>query len=129
VLIASIFRWVAHAGGHILLSDFLAIDPALIYMNQDKASEWILGANALFLPANLPLESLIAGLWGRASGDFISTVGADYHRVRLLISYDTNLSSLKSASQFRGGTELSLLYTWNRKHPPLQEIIVPCIRY
>ncbi len=123
------FRWTVNAGGHFLINDFLAIDPALIYMNQDKASEWIIGANAAYLPANLPVESLILGLWGRASGDIISSVGADYHRVRLLISYDLNISSLKTVSQYRGGTEMSLLYTWKRKHPPLQEIIVPCIRF
>jgi type IX secretion system PorP/SprF family membrane protein len=54
-----------------------------------------------------------AGLWGRFSNvtdAVIPYVGLDYGDFNLGLTYDVNVSSLQTASQSRGGVEISLIY-------------------
>ncbi|WP_431213546.1 type IX secretion system membrane protein PorP/SprF [Puia sp. P3] len=55
-----------------------------------------------------------AGVWGRFTNNttdaVIPYVGLDYSDFNLGVTYDVNVSSLKTASQSRGGIEISLIY-------------------
>ncbi len=57
-----------------------------------------------------PLYTVHFGGFLRWKDAFIPVVKIDYHPFSVAISYDTNISQLKTASQGRGGAELSLTY-------------------
>lgn len=122
-------RPLFHAGGIFRLSAQVHAEPALLYMRQKKAQEFMIGANIGYQPNLTQDTKVFAGGWYRGTGDVIVAAGVEYRRVRMIISYDINLSQLQPASNSRGGFELSMYYIWNRKPSRLSEIIVPCIRY
>ncbi len=122
-------RTVAHLGAHYRVNETIFLEPGFLMMSQKKSLEWIAGLNAGYVSEFLPVDALLAGTWMRFSGDWVTVVGADYRNARLLISYDVNISGLQQATRSRGGFELSLLYAWNRKAPPVRQLIIPCIRY
>ncbi len=54
-----------------------------------------------------------AGIWGRfttSTDALIPYVGLDYNSFSLGVTYDVNVSALQTASQSRGGIEISLIY-------------------
>lgn len=121
-------RKVIHGGADIRVSPFWEVQPAVMYMDQKKAAEWMLGFNAFYQLKDENKTRIIFGSWWRGSGDGIPVVGLEYRRIRFLMSYDINTSSLKPASNYRGGAEVSLRYIMKKESRP-GIIIVPCIRY
>ena len=71
-----------------------------------------------------------AGLWGRFTNNttdaLIPYVGLDYSDFSLGITYDVNVSSLQTASQSRGGIEISLIYIKKRSNG---QHGIPCPRF
>ena len=124
-------RPVFYGGAYINLPDRfgenLVAEPALFYMRQKRAQEFFIGANVSKLMIG-PLDYVTGGLWFRASGDAIPVVGGSYKSVRMLLSYDINVSRLRTASHLRGGFELSLRYI-HRCEEPSWELVPPCIRF
>jgi type IX secretion system PorP/SprF family membrane protein len=57
-----------------------------------------------------PLYVLHLGGYIRAKDSFIPFLGLDYHPFSIGLSYDANISQLKTVSQGRGGFELSISY-------------------
>ena len=55
-------------------------------------------------------KALYAGFLFRSKDAFFFNLGIDYHTWYLGLSYDVNISSLKPASNGRGGLEISLRY-------------------
>ena len=51
-----------------------------------------------------------AGSWYRFGDALIPYVGLEFGRFRLGATYDVNLSKLRTASNSRGGFEVSLIY-------------------
>jgi Protein of unknown function (DUF3308). len=69
-----------------------------------------------------------AGMWTRfnnVNDALIPYLGLEFGGFRLGASYDVNISSLKTASQSRGGLEISLIYT----NIPLGSRGVPCPKF
>ena len=54
--------------------------------------------------------SISGGMFYRWKDAFVPVVKLDYNKISIGISYDVNSSKLKSASQFRGGYEVTLCY-------------------
>lgn len=54
--------------------------------------------------------SISGGLFYRLKDAFIPVVKLDYNKMSIGISYDINSSKLRSASQYRGGYEVTLCY-------------------
>lgn len=122
-------RPVIHAGGFVPISSELTAEPSLLYMQQKKAQEILFGSNFGWSGFQR-IDRLIGGVWFRGTGDAIPVLGAEYKGARLLMSYDVNVSSLKEASNLRGGIEMSLSYVLgcaDKKAPG--EIVVPCLRF
>jgi hypothetical protein len=71
-----------------------------------------------------------AGLWARFTRNttdaVIPYVGLDYSNFNLGVTYDVNVSSLRTGSQSRGGIEISLIYI---KKPSDGHKGVPCPRF
>ena len=110
-----------NAGGAIPLGDRTrTIYLSTLYSRQAGAVNIVGGGAAGFL-LNEDEEnptSFYAGLWGRfnnVNDALIPYIGLEYNGFRFGASYDVNVSSLKTASQSRGGIEISLIYI---KRPP-----------
>jgi type IX secretion system PorP/SprF family membrane protein len=116
-----------HAGGSFPLSDQLTIHTSIIHQVQNKASETTLGAA---IAANLNQDqdkptSVYIGSWIRFNDAIAPYVGLEFGGLRIGASYDLNISSLKAATQTRGGSEISLIYI----KQPAENKGIPCPKF
>jgi len=125
-------RVTAHAGGYFPLTGTTStIYLSGLYSNQAGAHEMVMGG-AWALNTTGDEEDPVnfyAGVWGRFSNvtdAIIPYVGLDYSNFNLGISYDVNVSKLKTASQGVGGIEISLIYI---KKPSDGHHGVPCPKF
>lgn len=101
-----------HGGGSFPLSDLLTVHTSLIHQIQNKASETTVGAA---LAANLNRDAekpsaVYLGSWVRFNDAVVPYVGLEFGGLRIGVSYDFNISSLKAATASRGGSEFSLIF-------------------
>lgn len=109
-------RITAHAGGAIPIGDMSrTIYLSSLFSRQAGATNIVAGG-AVGLMMNGDEENpttFYAGLWTRfnnVNDALIPYLGLEFGGFRLGASYDVNISSLKTASQSRGGIEISLIY-------------------
>ena len=105
-------RVTVHGGGSIPVADALTLNASIIFQQQSKASETTLGG-ALGYNLNTDNEnpsSIFIGSWLRINDALIPYVGLEVGGLRIGASYDVNISSLKTATASRGGSEFSLIY-------------------
>ena len=105
-------RITLHGGGSVPVADALTLNASFIYQSQSKASETTLGG-ALAYNLNgdeVNPSSIFVGSWLRLNDALIPYVGLEVGGLRIGASYDVNVSSLKSATASRGGSEFSLIY-------------------
>ncbi len=109
-------RFTAHAGGGIPTADGTkTIFFNTIYSNQAGANEFVAGGAVSFLLAgdDQSPTNFYAGAWGRFNNEtdaVIPYLGLDFNNFSLGVTYDVNISSLRTGSQSRGGLEVSLIY-------------------
>lgn len=101
-----------HGGGSFPLSDLLTVHTSLIHQIQNKASETTVGAA---LAANLSQDAekpsaVYLGSWVRFNDAIVPYVGLEFGGLRIGVSYDFNISSLKAATASRGGSEFSVIF-------------------
>lgn len=125
-------RITLHGGGFFPVAG----TPSTLYVSglfnhQAGAHDFVLGG-AWEINADNDEQSptnFYAGLWARFSNvtdAVIPYVGLDYGNFNLGLSYDVNISSLKTASQSRGGIEISLIYI---KKASEGHRTIPCPRF
>ena len=105
-------RITLHGGGSVPVADALTLNASFIYQSQSKASETTLGG-ALAYNLNgdeINPSSIFVGSWLRLNDALIPYVGLEVGGLRIGASYDVNISSLKTATASRGGSEFSLIY-------------------
>jgi type IX secretion system PorP/SprF family membrane protein len=124
-------RFTVHAGGAIPIGDrSKTIYLSSLFSRQAAANNIVLGGAAGF-NINGDEEnptSFYAGLWTRfnnVNDAVIPYIGLEFGGFRLGASYDVNISSLKTASQSRGGIEISLIYI----NLPVGNKGIPCPRF
>jgi hypothetical protein len=81
---------------------------------------WNVNNDPLQNPTNLYL-----GAWFRLGDAAIPYVGLEFGSFRLGASYDVNVSSLKPASNMRGGAEFSLIYIKKPVDPYAKKLNCP----
>ena len=124
-------RITVHAGGAIPLADkSKTIYLSSLYSRQAGATNVVVGGAAGFLLNNDEENptNFYAGVWTRFNNlndAIIPYLGLEFGSFRLGASYDVNISTLKTASQSRGGLEISLFYV---KRPAGYKA-VPCPRF
>jgi type IX secretion system PorP/SprF family membrane protein len=72
--------------------------------------------------------NIYIGVWNRFSNlndAVIPYVGLEFSSLQLGYSYDVNISSLKTASNMRGGNEISLIYIRKPKDPDAKKLNCP----
>ena len=109
-------RFTMHTGGYFRVAQNALLHLSAMHSNQAGASLTMIGG-AVALNANYDEENptnLYLGSWYRFGDALIPYVGLEFNNLHLGASYDVNVSSLKTASQSRGGIEISLIYIKQR---------------
>jgi type IX secretion system PorP/SprF family membrane protein len=120
-------RTTFHAGAYFPVGLQTTLHMSALHMSQGGASESMVGA-ALQLNATPDAPkptSFYFGTWVRMNDAIIPYLGLEFDDFRFGATYDYNSSALKTASQNRGGIEISLIYT----HRPSTERPVNCPKF
>lgn len=110
-------RYTLHANGLFAVSDKVDALPSIMFQRQNKFNELILGGQAKYHLNNGNYKAVYGGIWYRNSDATYFTIGLDYADFHFGISYDLNLSSLKVASNSRGGFEFAVIYILSTYKP------------
>ncbi len=112
----------------------ITLQPSLNVMGTDKASEFMMGARMFYsLDKEFSIEkSLFGGAYFRHGFSNLTdavfvAVGMNYKQYYGGVSYDINISQLKTASNYKGALELSFIYTGLSTR--LAKTAIPCDRY
>ncbi|MEP6846750.1 MAG: PorP/SprF family type IX secretion system membrane protein [Panacibacter sp.] len=106
-------KWVISGGLRITSSETSFVTIQADYSKQGEYNEAILGATysvKIGEDYEKPKYIVHAGGYLRLKDAFIPVVKIDYHPFSISMSYDANISQLKTASQGRGGFELAISY-------------------
>jgi type IX secretion system PorP/SprF family membrane protein len=109
-------RFNLHGSYRYKYSNVLTFEPMLLLMRQGKFTEFNLGGLAHYTLSEKPWtrNGLYGGVFVRAKDSCFFVAGMQYGTWNAAISYDINTSSLKPASNGRGGLEFSVLYTFSK---------------
>lgn len=120
---------IAHIGGKVTFSNKMYARPLLLYMNQTKATNFLIGGTAHYKIS----EHLTpyGGVLFRYSwiSDYDASAfrfGAQYKSFDIGMSYDLNVSTLHPATNNRGAFEISITYISKSLHSRF--IKIPCDR-
>lgn len=118
-------RASVHGGGYFPVGQTGTMHVSALVNMQGKASEALLGGAYQFRVSEDEYKptSVYVGSWMRLKDAFIPYVGLEFGSFRLGATYDINISDLKTASNSRGGIELSLIYI--KKDPESKGINCP----
>lgn len=94
------------------VSNSIDIIPAMFFMAQGKYFEYIVGGRGKYILSEAAgsAQSAYIGLFFRTKDAGFVTAEYDYNNWHFGLSYDINLSTLRQASNGRGGIELSAIY-------------------
>jgi type IX secretion system PorP/SprF family membrane protein len=109
-------RFVVHSGGYFQVGEMNKMYLSGAYMNTETSNDLIFGAafsKALTESADDNINLLLGG-WYRYNDAFAPYVGMEYGNWRGGISYDINVSKLQTASNLKGGFELTLTYLFTQ---------------
>lgn len=116
------------------LNETIYIQPDILYMKQQAATDFIAGfrAGRKMNENAANITGIFAGLHARntftAETDAaIITAGINMKNMDIGLSYDINVSSLQPATKNKGAFEISLIYT--APSTRLVKIKIPCDRY
>jgi type IX secretion system PorP/SprF family membrane protein len=120
-------RVTIQAGGKIPVGTYNYLHIAANHSIQAKAHNTMLGG-AFSLNANNDDENptnVYLGLWYRFNDAVIPYMGLEFGNWHVGASYDVNTSSLKAASNSRGGVEISLIYIKKPVDPNAKKLNCP----
>lgn len=121
-------RLTVQAGGLIPLNGTdNAIHLSANYSRQANATNTVVGgAYMMNLNPEQPVPTnLYLGSWYRFGDALIPYVGLEFGEFHVGLTYDVNVSSLKPASNMRGGAEISLIYIKQHKDPNHKNLNCP----
>lgn len=116
-------RYTVHGGGYFPVSEAATVHVSGLYSSQAGSAEMVAGGT-LQLKSGEAVNVYVGG-WMRMKDAIIPYVGLEFGDFRLGASYDVNTSELRTASQSKGGIELSLIYI--RK--PADSNGLPCPKF
>lgn len=127
-------RIAIHGGVKYDMSPNLHLTPRILLINQLKAKDYIVGSNAGFTlsPNSSGVREVGGGIFIRntlASNTdaVIVSASALVRNIQIGISYDLNISSLKTYSNSRGAFEITLVY--RSISTILNTFTIPCDRF
>lgn len=120
-------RLTLQAGGMIPLGEFRAVHFSANHSRQANAVNTLIGG-AYMLTVNQDAynpTNLYVGSWFRFGDAVIPYIGLEFGNLHIGASYDVNVSSLKPASNMRGGAEISLIYIKKSSDPNVKKLNCP----
>jgi type IX secretion system PorP/SprF family membrane protein len=120
-------RITIQAGGMVPLGDYNGFHFSAMHSRQANAINTQIGG-AYMLGINQDESNpsnLYLGSWFRFGDAIIPYVGLEFGEFRIGASYDINVSSLKPASNLRGGAEFSLIYIKRPNDPNAKKLNCP----
>ncbi len=124
-------KWVASAGVRYALNETSYFTLQADHTVQGSYSETIGGALYSYKLGgedyDSPLYTVHFGAFLRWKDAIIPVVKLDYNPFSIALSYDVNVSALKTASQSRGGMELSVTYSgfFDRDNSTRNAVVCP----
>lgn len=123
-------KWIANAGFSIPISESENFIMYMDYFHQGRYSQGqggIFYRNELWSDGETNGVAMTGGVLMRWNDAVIPVLRLDYNKVGIGLSYDANFSKLRSASQLRGGFELTLLFksALNINNSSLQKMKCP----
>lgn len=121
-------KWNIYAGGQFNVSPVFDVLPQVLIMKQGPYSELLMGGQLKYIQnrySKSEYTSVNVGLFYRNQDAMVFMTGFDYRQFVFGFSYDLNVSSLKPASNLRGGIEFSLVYVYN-KYKQKRRKEIPC---
>jgi type IX secretion system PorP/SprF family membrane protein len=105
-------RLQMHAGAWLKRDDKISFFPSLNFMQQSKFREVMFGSEIKFSTEENAIrkKAFSIGLHYRMKDALVPSAAIYYDLWRFSISYDVNISDLKTVSNKRGGPELNLTY-------------------
>lgn len=105
-------KWVGSAGVRVSMTDYSFFTVEADYTSQGPYSQFIIGSLYTWKldDSENPRYSLHAGAYLRWNDAIIPVTKLACGPLSVAVSYDANISSLKAASNGRGGFELGLTY-------------------
>lgn len=126
-------RWSANAGVTFTLSESYKLQTYVNYMMQGKSNELMLGGllswNRIPGDRTEPLFCLYGGVFYRLNDALVPTLKVDYKTFSVTASYDVNVSSLNTATNARGGFELSIFRKGLFKDPRWEQSRTVCPKF
>lgn len=102
-------RYNINAGSLIEINDKITLDPKILIMKQNTAWQFNPGILTHYILEASDLH-LMGGIFYRVNDAIITQVGLYYKNFIYRISYDFNVSKLKTFSQYKGGVEFSIIF-------------------
>ena len=114
-------RFIVSGQGEFLLSEKWDGLPAIFYSKQDGYNETIFGGNFRYRIEDIDNKYVAAraGLFYRNQDATFISLGLEYNKLSIGVSYDFNLSTLKAASDGKGGFEFSVIYILDKFIPKM----------
>lgn len=109
-------RLTLHAGGSFPIAENASLQLSGLHSRQAGAVNTVLGGNVavqMNQDQEVPTNVYLGG-WYRLGDAVIPYIGLEFGEFLLGATYDVNISNLKTASQSRGGIEISLIYVKRR---------------
>lgn len=120
-------RTTLQAGGKIPVGSYNYLHIAANYSMQGKAHNTVVGG-AFSYNVNHNEENPVnvyIGSWYRFNDAAIPYIGLEFNSILIGASYDANTSSLKPASNTRGGMEISIIYIKKPVDPNAKKLNCP----
>src|SRR6476469_628907 len=120
-------RVTIQAGGMVPIGEYNAFHFSANHSRQANATNTVIGGAYMInvsQDAGNP-TNLYLGSWYRFGDAIIPYVGLEFGEFQLGASYDVNTSSLKPASNMRGGAEISLIYIKKHTDPNAKKLNCP----
>ena len=120
-------RTTIQAGGRLPVGSYHALHIAGNHSMQAKAHNTTVGGAFAYNVNNTDENptNFFIGAWYRFEDAIIPYIGLEYNGLTIGASYDANTSSLKPASNTRGGMELSLVYIKRPSDPNAKKLNCP----
>lgn len=120
-------RITFQAGARFPSGDYNSIHLSANHSRQSNAVNTVFGgAYSLNLNDNEAAPTnLYVGSWFRVGDAIIPYIGLEFNELHFGATYDVNVSSLKPASNMRGGAEISLIYIRQARDPYAKKLNCP----
>jgi len=120
-------RVTFQAGAMVPLGEFNAFHFSANHSRQANATNTVIGGAYMINVTQDPSSptNLYLGSWFRFGDAIIPYVGLEFGEFQIGASYDVNTSSLKPASNMRGGAEISLIYIKKHNDPNVKKLNCP----